>query len=45
MNNKINKVQHNCICCDNQITKIDGLINDTDYEGMFSDGLIQKIEA
>ena len=45
MNNDVNKVQHECICCDNKITKIDGLKHDDDYTGMYGDGLIQKIEA
>ena len=38
-------IQHQCVCCTNKITKIDGLKKDDDFNGMFSDGLVQKVEA
>lgn len=41
----IKTIQHQCICCTNKITKIDGLPKDDNFTGMFGDGLVQKVEA
>jgi len=41
----IKNIHHNCICCDKEIPKLDGMIGDKDWEGMWGDGVVDKINA
>ena len=41
----IGAVSHNCICCGKKIKKLDGLPKDSDWEGMWYGGIVQRISA
>lgn len=34
-----------CICCGKEIKKLDGLENDKPWEGMWDDGIVERISA
>ena len=34
-----------CVCCSKEIKKLDGMPNDKEWEGMWDDGIVQKISA
>jgi hypothetical protein len=36
---------HYCICCDAEIKKIAGFPNDKPWEGMWNDGIVEKVAA
>lgn len=38
-------VSRRCICCDKEINKLDGMPNDKEWEGMWNDGIVEKISA
>ena len=39
------KKYHNCLVCNKQINKLDDLPKDQEWEGVWQDGIVQKIDA
>jgi hypothetical protein len=37
--------KYNCICCNKEIPKLDGMPNDKEWEGMWRDGVVEKVSA